>query len=71
MMKPAKADPRLVVDPISCGGIGVCAHVAAGLIELDRWGYPVLPAERLTRGEARRAKRAVTACPRRALALRD
>ncbi len=61
--------PRLGIDPTVCAGVGICAHVAPHLIPLDSWGYPLLPRRPLDRGEARRARAAVTACPRRALFL--
>jgi ferredoxin len=60
---------RLMVDPIRCEAVGVCAQLAPGLAELDRWGYPLLPAATLTKSEQRLARRAVRGCPRQALAL--
>jgi ferredoxin len=63
------APVRLMVNPISCEAVGVCAQLAPGLVELDRWGYPLLPAQTLTRAEQRAARRAVRGCPRQALAL--
>lgn len=61
---------RLRIDAVACDGIGQCVFAAPDLIGLDRWGYPVLPAD-LTAGEVRDAGRAVAACPRRALWLED
>ena len=29
---------------MACDGVGVCAHLAPDLVELDRWGYPMIPA---------------------------
>jgi len=60
---------RLVVNPIACEAVGVCAQLAPEVVDLDRWGYPIPPEETLSRPEARRAQRAVRGCPRRALAL--
>lgn len=60
---------RLVVDPAACQGIGICSHLAAGIVTLDRWGFPIVSDEDLSAREARAARRAVRACPRRALAL--
>ncbi len=60
---------RLVVDPVRCDGVGICAHVAPRLVDLDQWGYPVVPAGGLPRGDERAARAAVRACPRRALDL--
>ncbi|MFI7544813.1 ferredoxin [Actinoplanes sp. NPDC049599] len=63
------ARARLRVDPVACDGIGMCVHLAPGLITLDRWGYPII-AGVLSRGADVRAARAATAgCPRRALLL--
>jgi len=59
---------RLRVDPVACDGIGQCA-LAAPLVHLDRWGYPVLPGQELPERAARAAARAVAACPRQALWL--
>jgi ferredoxin len=62
---------RLRVNPIACEGVGVCAHLAAELIHLDSWGYPILPVEPVTGSDRRAAQRAVRGCPRRALFLAD
>ena len=58
---------RLVVDPVACDGIGICARVARDLIELDRWGFPLVPSDTLGAGSVRPARRAARACPKRAL----
>jgi ferredoxin len=58
---------RLRVDPVACEGVGLCAQVADRVVELDRWGYPVLAAELTDAADQRAARRAVRACPRRAL----
>jgi ferredoxin len=60
---------RLVVDPVRCDGIGMCAHVAQRVVELDAWGYPLVPPAELGGADARAARAAVKACPRRALLL--
>ena len=62
---------RLVVDPVACDGIGMCALVSNGLVRLDSWGYPVMPDPGLTDREHRQASQAVAACPRQALRLRS
>jgi len=60
---------RLVVDPVACDGIGMCARLAPDLVELDTWGFPVVAPEPLGRSDSRQARRAVAGCPRRALLL--
>lgn len=62
---------RLRIDPAACDGIGVCAHLAPGLVHLDRWGFPVVVGDPLTKLEAAAAGRAVRGCPRQALWLND
>jgi len=59
----------LRVDPIACAAVGVCAQLAGAVVDLDRWGYPVVPTRALTLAEGAQADRAVRACPRRALWL--
>jgi ferredoxin len=65
------SDPavRLRVDPVECTGIGMCAHLAAGVVRVDSWGYPIVPGRALTRRERAAAEVAVSGCPRRALFL--
>lgn len=59
---------KLQIDPIACTGHGLCADLLPELIELDEWGYPILPASVPPR-LAVHARRAVTACPTLALRL--
>ena len=62
--RPAGGAPaRLVVDPVRCDGVGICAYVAARLVDLDRWGYPVLPTRALDRREQRAARAAAADAP--------
>ncbi|HET6878510.1 MAG TPA: ferredoxin [Jatrophihabitans sp.] len=61
--------PRLRIDPSVCDGVGVCAHLAASLISIDIWGYPILAAAPLDRRTLPAARAAVRACPHRALFL--
>ncbi len=63
------ADRNLRIDPTRCDGVGVCTHVAAGLITVDPWGYPIIAGRPLTGREESRARAAVRACPHRALFL--
>lgn len=65
----ARGPVRVVVDPVACDGVGMCAHVAAGVIGLDRWGFPVLPGRPVDGRDLRVVRAAQRACPRRALHL--
>lgn len=59
---------RLKVDMDRCQGHGICALLAGHSIDLDQWGFPVIGIEPLPEGaQLRRARRAVAACPARAL----
>jgi ferredoxin len=63
------AQVRLVVDPITCDGRGLCAELLPEWVELDDWGYPIIrdqPDAAITEQVARRA---VAACPTLALRL--
>lgn len=70
-MSAGSRPARLRIDPVACEGIGMCAHLGAGVVRLDSWGYPILPDRELGPGEMRRAAQAVAGCPRKALALDD
>lgn len=58
----------LVVDPIRCQAHGLCAELLPEVVDLDEWGYPLLPGEvpPLLLSEARTA---VASCPTLALRL--
>ncbi len=56
----------LKVDADACDGVGICAVVAADLITLDQWGFPVV-ADTDDPRVLKRARRAARACPHRAL----
>jgi ferredoxin len=62
---------QLRVDPVACDGVGICSHLAADLVTVDSWGFPVVSTESLDRRTRRQAKAAVAACPRRALFVTD
>jgi ferredoxin len=57
----------LVLDPILCDGRGLCHDAAPELIELDEWGFPLLPGGGLraaiTRADRKAAEAATHACP--------
>lgn len=62
----------LRVNPIACHAHGLCAELLPELIDLDEWGYPVLPARTTGTVPATlidQAKAAVAACPTLALRL--
>ncbi|MHB1166651.1 MAG: ferredoxin [Candidatus Nanopelagicales bacterium] len=72
MTTPA-AKHVLILDPTACDGRGLCAEAVPGLVDLDEWGFPLLPGGGLRAdiagdrlGEARDA---VHACPALALHL--
>ncbi|MFV0457615.1 MAG: ferredoxin [Actinomycetales bacterium] len=68
--RPARPDSvRLRVNPIACEGIGMCAHLAPGLVRVDSWGYPVIRPEPLSGRDLAAARAGVRGCPRRALFL--
>jgi ferredoxin len=59
----------LRVDPIACDGHGLCAELFPERVELDDWGFPIVDAEPIPLALAKHAQRAVSECPRHALAL--
>jgi ferredoxin len=62
---------HLEIDPIACAGHGVCAEVFPEWIELDDWGYPIADRGPIPRQLLTHARRAVAACPKLALAIRE
>lgn len=61
---------EIVVDGSRCDGHGICALVMPERISLDVWGYADVDSEPIEDTKTlARAKRAVSACPVRALAL--
>ncbi len=63
------APRRLAVNPIACDGHGICAELLPELIELDEWGYPIVPAGPVPPQLVPLARRAVRLCPTLALRL--
>jgi ferredoxin len=62
---------KLVVDGTVCDGHGICVLHCPDLVTLDEWGYAGVEKDTIeTAALMRRARRAVAACPERALALR-
>ncbi|MFM9135052.1 MAG: ferredoxin [bacterium] len=68
-MRTTSTTSALRLDPARCDGTGICAHLAPHVIELDRWGYPLVPAGPLSPGDEAEARRAVKGCPAQALFL--
>lgn len=60
---------RLVVDPVACGGAGVCAELFPEMISLDPWGFPIVAPGEVAPALVEHARRAVASCPRLALHL--
>jgi ferredoxin len=67
MSDKKKTPPTLVLNPIMCDGRGLCHDAAPDLIDLDEWGYPLLPGHglraELTRAQLKAAEDATHACP--------
>ena len=61
----------LVVDPIACDGHGLCAELFPEQIELDQWGYPIIEGPEIQPRHRAHALRAVSACPRLALHVKE
>jgi ferredoxin len=62
---------RLRVNPILCTGYGYCAELFPERITLDDWGYPIVDEREFGDDLDPHAKRAVDACPRQAVLLRN
>lgn len=62
---------HLRVNPLLCDAYGHCAELLPELIELDEWGYPILPSGPVPERHRSGARRAVAACPRLALFLEE
>jgi ferredoxin len=59
----------LRVDPIACGGRGLCAEILPELITLDDWGFPVIRDGAVPDGLHAEARETVRICPKLALRL--
>jgi ferredoxin len=49
----------------------MCAELLPEVIELDRWGYPVLVSAAIPRSLLNHTRRAAQACPRLALLVEE
>jgi ferredoxin len=65
----APTNMMLRLNPIACDGHGYCAELLPEHVTLDEWGYPILDGRGVTREHVEDARRAVSLCPRLALAL--
>jgi ferredoxin len=63
------SDLVLRVNPILCDAHGLCGELLPERIELDEWGYPIIDEAPVPRSLEPHARRAVAACPLRALRL--
>ena len=52
---------RLAINSAACDGLGMCAHQAPDVIQLDPWGYPIVSSDELEGAEADQASRAIRA----------
>ena len=59
----------LRVNPIACAGHGMCAELLPEIIQLDRWGYPIVSSPTVPRSLVDHARRAAQACPTLALLI--
>lgn len=61
---------QLRIDGARCDAHGICVLRFAERIVLDEWGYAVVDLEPIVdRTDLKRARRAVAACPEKALEL--
>ena len=67
MSRPERV--AVAVDMVRCDGHGICAWLFPERIRLDEWGFAHVDPTPVTGADARRARRAVRACPRQALTV--
>ena len=58
---------RLAIDWTACDGRGLCLELLPEVLYPDDWGYPVIGPHPVPPALTEHARRAVGACPRRAL----
>lgn len=61
---------EIVVDRSVCVGHGMCYGTSPDLIGYDEQGDPIMPGRALKSDEFEAARRAIDACPERALSLK-
>lgn len=69
--RAGRSTKQLRVDWPQCKAHGLCHELLPELIELDEWGYPVVPSGGVRPSHLDAARRAVAACPTLALRLVD
>ena len=69
--RPSSRARRLVVNPITCVGHGLCAELFPERITLDEWGYPIIDGRPIPDELLDHARRAAAACPTLALLARS
>ena len=71
-MTAASVSWQLEIDSTLCDAHGICALCCPERISLDQWGYATVDAEPMTSPTTiQRARRAIYACPERALTMRS
>lgn len=60
---------QLKLDPTKCDGVGICVLKAPDLITMDAWGFPIVDEHSLNAAGVKQARKAVNACPKRALMI--
>ncbi|MGH9124345.1 MAG: ferredoxin [Acidimicrobiales bacterium] len=65
--RPSPRARKLVVNPITCVGHGLCADLFPERITLDEWGYPIVDGRPIPDELLDHARRAAAACPTLAL----
>jgi ferredoxin len=64
------AQLEMWIDRTKCDGSRLCAELFPERIQLDDWGYPIIPSGPIPAALVPHAQRAVDGCPVLALALR-
>ena len=60
---------RIVINPVTCDGHGLCAEMLPELIGLDDWGYPIVRSAEVPPDLEGVARQARALCPKLALLL--
>jgi ferredoxin len=62
---------RIVVNPITCDGHGLCSELLPELVSLDDWGYPMVQAGEVPAHLERLARRVRDVCPTLAIRMTE